>query len=293
MSTLASTISPSSLNASLYIVSGKGGVGKSTVAAALAAEIAKTGKKTLLAEIGSYSAYEFILGPELISQPIGYDPVSIPALGFDLALMSGDRCLKEYVTHLIKLGKVAELFFETQAMRALIDLAPGLLEIAILGKLTSHLRHVGPEFPYDVIVVDAHATGHLLSLLRAPVGLSKAIPFGPMGHHSRDILKILTSEKVKYILVSLPEDLPVTEVQELDQKLQAEFGIKSTMVMNQLHEAVKSINLSEISGDLLELIATERKLTQQLQPQIKIGKSFTADSRKTVDFAREALRAHF
>jgi anion-transporting ArsA/GET3 family ATPase len=158
------TIKPNISNAEFVarpfvFVSGKGGVGKSLVAAALASGAAEVGRKTLLVETGDRSYYRDFLGLSRVDhepRPSG--------LGFDVALWSGESCLREYVLHLLKLERLYKIFFENKVMRALVNVAPGLGEIAILGKITSGVRKVGPPLNYDTIVVDMPATGHALAL---------------------------------------------------------------------------------------------------------------------------------
>lgn len=223
----------------ILFVTGKGGVGKSLVAAGIAREQAQAGRKVLLVEVGENSYYkDFWRLPE-----IGHDPKPVPGQGFDLALWSGETCLREYVLFYLKLEQLYKLFFENKVMRSLINVAPGLSEIAILGKITSEIRKVGPPLNYDLIVVDTFATGHALALFRAPKGMMEAIRLGPMGHHSREILEVMQNEELTaYVVVSLLEELPVVETLEFQQSLKAELGVKSEVIANKVLQAPVSTN---------------------------------------------------
>lgn len=199
----------------IRFISGKGGVGKSSVAAAMALSQARKGKKTLLAELGAQSFFE-----SAFQIPIHNTPRSWKE-GVDLVLWDGNSCLREYALHLLKSETLYRLFFQNSVSKTLIQVAPGLSELAILGKVTSGPpRSIGPALNYDVIVVDAFASGHFLALMDAPVGFSKAIQLGPMAEQTKSIIQVLKNPAItQFHLVTLPEELPVQETLETQQKL--------------------------------------------------------------------------
>lgn len=226
----------------IHFVTGKGGVGKSVIAAALALKKSQEGQKVLLVELGDQSFFkDFFNLPQ-----VGYQPVPLrPSLS--LALWSGEACLHEYARHLIKVETLAKLFFENAIMRAFINVAPGLPELAIMGKVTSGPRKHGPPLPFDCIVVDAFATGHFMALMEAPKGMSQAVHFGPMGEQSRNIDACLRNEEIcRYHIVSLPEELPLKESLELSERLQNEFAVLPELIMNKiLQVSVSNEELTE------------------------------------------------
>jgi anion-transporting ArsA/GET3 family ATPase len=253
----------------IIFVTGKGGVGKSAVAAGLALKEAQSGQKTLLVELGYQSFYQDYFDlPEVTYQPRNLKK------NLDVALWSGPECLKEYARHLLKVESIYRLFFENSVTKALIQVAPALSEISILGKITSHPRQVGPPLNYDCIVVDAFATGHFLALLRAPQGMAEAISFGPMGEQSRSIERILKDPKFShYYVVSFPEELPVVEGIELWQGIHDIIKIKPTHIFNRVldvsPEALKSQDpkLSSFQKYLSKISSAETNLLGQLQQQ--------------------------
>ena len=288
----------------ILFVTGKGGVGKSLVAAGLARELAALGKHVLLAEIGETSYYK-----DFWNLPsVGHDPVPHPSEKFDIALWSGETSLREYVLFYLKMERLYNLFFENKVMRSLVNVAPGLSEIAILGKVTSGIRKVGPPMNYDVIVVDSYATGHALALLEAPKGMMEAIKFGPMGHHSREMNDVIKNEKfMSYIIVTLLEELPVTESIEFRKALHKEFGVSPLIVANKvLHAPVTGDELKQlgqgpnsglaefarhIEGVELRQRTYESVLQETGAKLVEVPLIFSADPKVLVEKAGEALRA--
>lgn len=222
----------------IVFVTGKGGVGKSLIAAAIASDRAKSGRRTLLVELGDTSYYQDLFGlPDVTHHP------STTKYGFDLALWGGESSLREYVLHYLRMEKLYNLFFDNRVMRALVNVAPGLPEIAMLGKITSGIRKVGPSLNYDDIIVDCFASGHALALLKTARGMKEAIPLGPMGHHSAEIDLVLCDKDVtSVVVVTLLEELPVVESLELVRDLQAEFGLEATIVANRVLKSPVSEN---------------------------------------------------
>lgn len=287
----------------IVFVSGKGGVGKSLIAAGLALELTKKGRRVLLAEIGETSYYK-----DFWNLPaVGHDPVRHP-LGFDLALWSGETSLREYVLFYLKMERLYHLFFENKVMRSLVNVAPGLSEIAILGKVTSGIRKVGPPMNYDVIVVDSYATGHALALLEAPKGMMEAIKFGPMGHHSREMDQVIRDEKlVGYVVVTLLEELPVTESLEFRASLKRELGVDSLVIANKVLQApVSAEDLSEVARSTNTSLAEfakhiegvndrqekyEKVLRDSGARVVEVPLIFSGEPRELVEKTAEALRA--
>ncbi len=210
----------------IEFVTGKGGVGKSAVAAALALKYAKLGKKVLLVELGHESFLKDYLGlPEVKYLPTTYRE------NLDIAIWRGEECLREYAHYLLKIETLANLFLENPVTKSFIKVAPALSELAVLGKITSQIRHVGPALNYDILIIDAYSTGHLRSLLKAPEGMSKAIPVGPMNEQSQSILQTIRNPTITHFnVVTLPEELPMEESIELSNFL-AEFTLQGPRLL--------------------------------------------------------------
>lgn len=265
----------------IVFVTGKGGVGKSLIAASMAFDRARQGRKTLLVELGDTSYYQdlFSLQTEVTHQP------QMTKYGFSVALWGGESSLREYVLHYLRMEKLYKLFFDNRVMRALVNVAPGLPEIAMLGKITSGIRHVGPELPFDDIIVDSYATGHTLALLRTPNGMKQAIPLGPMGKHSSEIDEVLHDSKITSVyVVTLLEELPVVESLELVDQLKKDFGITPTIVANRvLKIPVPNSELENEPGEfakhLVGMMNRQKEMRDRLSPQkvIEVPQIFSSN----------------
>lgn len=277
----------------IIFITGKGGVGKSTIALACAQQQAKLGKKTLLAEMGGQSYYADLLQRPVQESPIGLAP------NLDVVHLTGESCLREYVLHYLKLERIYKIFFENRVMRALINVAPGLREISILGKITSGIRQIGPPMEYEVIIVDCFATGHALALFRAPIGLGKVIRFGPMGEQCAQIERILKDPQYcSYQIITLLEELPVAETLELYRALKQELGVDPGIICNKVWRSpVSELELRQTDHELQnepsglrdflvylqQILARQKRLLERLGLPCKIvNLHFTSEPQKLV-----------
>lgn len=220
----------SAANQKIILVTGKGGVGKSVVAASLAHKLSRQGLRTLLVEMGESSFYQDFFGLSAVN----HDPISLDN-GLYVTRWNTESCLREYVLHYVRVETLYKMFFENRVMKTFIRAAPTVPEVALLGKLTSGIRAVGPPLDYDRVVVDAYATGHFLALLRAPRGLSEAVRAGPLGEQTSSIYKVLTDPAVtSYKIVSLPESLPTSETKDLIGQLRDEFAVRPEIICNKV-----------------------------------------------------------
>ncbi|MGZ3692189.1 MAG: ArsA family ATPase, partial [Pseudobdellovibrio sp.] len=119
-----------------HLVTGKGGVGKSLFSAVLAYLFSLENQQILLAELTEHSFYrDFLSLPEINYKPTAW------IKGVDVAQWAPEECLKEYALHLLKIESLYKLFIDNPVTKSLIQVAPGLQELALLGKLTSSPRH--------------------------------------------------------------------------------------------------------------------------------------------------------
>lgn len=277
----------------IKFVTGKGGVGKSIIAASLALREARKGQRVLLVELGEHSFYsDFFAAPG-----INFKPQALSE-NIDIAIWDGGHCLREYAQHLVKIQSLTDLFFDNPVMRTFLNAAPALAELAIVGKATSGHRKVGPMLPYDLIVIDTFATGHFLALLRAPLGMSEVVSFGPMGEQSKSIHRVLMNpELTSYTVVTLAEELSITESQELVDSLHHEFKIVPEIIVNKCVEnqiTQENLQKSALSSEWkahLQQRVSGRELAQKKWPQAKlISQILNTDPWQIVDQLATQLR---
>lgn len=252
----------------MVFVTGKGGVGKTVVASLMAAKTSLEGKKTLLVEMGSWSYLEKALE---LPFKVGFQPQKTP-FGFDVARWSGEDCLRDYIQYLVKVPWVSETFLKNSWLRALIQVAPGLKEIAFLGKVTSGLRAHGPPLDYDCIIVDAVSSGHFVSLLKTPAGLAAVAPRGPMRAQCESIQAILNSvQSTRVMIVTNLEAYSVQESFELAGQVRAVIQAPLHFVANQIYPIPPSVpQLNEpLNEELQKFLAAQWELGSFQQNQIR------------------------
>lgn len=255
----------------IIFITGKGGVGKSVVAAATALNLARKGKRTLLVELGNKSFYkDFFDLPQ-----VEYNPLELQK-NFFVCMWSGKEALKEYAKHLLKIDSLYKLFFENKVSKTLVEVAPGLSELSIVGKITSGPpRNVGPKLDFDYLVIDAYSTGHFIALLKAPEGMANAVRFGPMGEQSREILNILKDKNIcSYNIVSIAEELPITEAKELALKILEQTNIKPVHLLN---KCLELDSLKEIENKEFSFLEFKNYISAKNEEQTKSIKQLNED----------------
>jgi len=199
----------------LIFVTGKGGVGKSAVTAAFARAAAGAGRRVLAVEVGRGQ-----LGPLLGTEPLGGDPRQVTK-HLAAAVVEPDDALADFVLGVLRLRILARRLLESTTFQVVAAAAPGLPEFLVLHKLAGWVdaRRLGRPV-YDLVVVDAPASGHSLPLLSAPRTLGTLARLGPVGEVLTRLEQLLhDAARTLVCLVTTAEELPVRETIELYREL--------------------------------------------------------------------------
>jgi len=207
-------------------VSGKGGVGRSTVAAALGLAAARYGMRTCIVQLNARDHVGRLLG----QVPESYAPVQIiPELPLFSANLRPPEALREYGQMKLRFKALHNLVFENDIMRRLLRMIPGMNEMLMLGKawhMESQDKRGDGGPAWDLLVIDAPATGHGVSLLRLPQVILDAVPFGPMADDARLMRDLLADPRRTALhVVTLPQELPASEALELSEQARTVLGL--------------------------------------------------------------------
>lgn len=233
----------------LVIVAGKGGVGKTTVTAALAQAAARSGLRTLVVEVEGASGLASLFGRE----PLSYDEVELfagaPAGAGGVGgaatvrgrTITPDAALLEYLRD-HGLLRVSKRLLSSGALDVVATAAPGIRDILVLGKV-KQLERSGTA---DLVLLDAPAAGHAITFLLAARALLDAVRVGPIQSQARDVLELLTdSARCQVLLVTLPEETPVNELVDTAFHLEDRVGISlGPVVVNGLYRDLPGLDVS-------------------------------------------------
>lgn len=214
-------------------MTGKGGVGKSTCAAALALAAVRRRKRVLLAELSARSVALDLLGVHGVTHvATEAAPETLP--GLFVAHLDAHQALTEYLSELLGVPRLVHLATENRILARLWQAAPSVAEMAVLNALYQHERAQGrgggPRF--DLIVVDMPATGHALQTLTVPKGALGMIRVGSLAERAHEIdLLLHDRRRTAVCIVTLPEELPINEAVQLATKLHANLQIETSHVV--------------------------------------------------------------
>jgi anion-transporting ArsA/GET3 family ATPase len=216
----------------LLFVTGKGGVGKSTVATALGLVAARRGLRTIVAELASQSRVQRSFEHEAEQ----FREIEL-APGLFTISIDPHHAMEEYLT--VKTGALGHVLSASRLFNALAMATPGLRELLTVGKVWElaqfHRRSRGAD-PYDLVIVDAPATGHGVAILRTPRTFADIARVGPIAHQGRIIATTIADHTFTGVIaVATPEEMPVNETLWLRDALRRERLPLDAIIVNAVY----------------------------------------------------------
>jgi anion-transporting ArsA/GET3 family ATPase len=227
------------LDKRLIFVTGKGGVGKSTVSIALGLMAARSGLRCIVAELASQVRVQRTFDPAPPSTPMIAEHFREVELEPGLYTISIDpqHAMEEYLQ--VKAGPVGHALSGSRVFQAFAMATPGMRELLSIGKiweLAQLQRRTRGAAPYDLVVVDAPATGHGVGILRTPKTFADIARVGPIAHQGRAIAATIADRSFTGVVaVSTPEEMPVNETLALRAALERDQFEVDAVILNAVY----------------------------------------------------------
>ncbi len=219
----------------VLFVTGKGGVGKSTVAIAIGIRAALEGKRAIVVEVSATENASRIFRQE----DVGFKEIE---MANDLWAISIDPedSMREYVLLQLKVKAMRDLLFRSRMFTYLAAATPGLNELVTIGKiweLAQLDRKVKHGRKYDLVIVDSPATGHGISFLQSPRTFANIARVGPIHNQAKELQEMINNhDHTGSVIVSLPEEMPVNETANLEAELNDDVNVSvDRVIMNSLY----------------------------------------------------------
>lgn len=264
------------------VMCGKGGVGRSTLCAAVALEAARRGKRVLVCELNTKERIPSLFGARprgpVISKvwpprPTPGSPGAPRGPGEVWTVnVVPEHAMREYGLMKLRVRALYRVAFENRLVRGFLRLVPGLPELLMLGKAFFHETELDPDSgkpAWDMVVVDAPATGHGISLLRIPQVVLAITSTGPMADDARKMQALLVDPaRTSVNIVTLPEAMPVSEALDLRRQLRDVLHLPAAYVfLNAVHAPDSEAPAPFAAAEELErLVASAASSAAILQP---------------------------
>ncbi len=234
----------------LIFVTGKGGTGKTTVAATLGLAAARVGKRTLIYELGQERQLHdlFAISPRGTVE----DETTQLTDGLYTRSIVYESAMRKWLAEQLRVGPIVDFVASSSSFQSLFEAAPGAREIVcwreIVGSLTGENR-------FDLVIIDAPASGHGFGMLQSPSRYATLTQGGPIYRRMAQISQLVAdSSRTAVISVTQPSELPVNEAIELHSRLEDELELElAAIFVNELYER----KLSSVADQISELEPTD------------------------------------
>jgi len=265
----------------VFIVAGKGGVGKTTVTAALAVAAARAGLSVLVVEVEGKSGLPSIFGAD----SLGYDEIDL-ATGVRARFITPDAALVDYlVTHGMK--RISKRLVASGALEVVATAVPGMKDILVRGKVKS----LEEQRIADLVIIDAPAAGHAITFLLSARGLLDAVRVGPIRKQAQDVVDLVSDPaRCQVMLVTLPEETPVSELVETAFAIEDRAGVAlGPVVVNQCFAPLPEGTSTDTAAILRDAEACKRFVSEREARDLAQAANFRAERHALQRAQRERL----
>ena len=235
------------LSRRLLLVTGKGGVGKSTLAASLALAGSRLGRRTCLVEVEGRQAFSSIFS----TAPWDFEEREFRPNLYGLSI-DPEASLTEYLSMFYGAQRITKLVARTPAVEFATQAAPGIKDVLLIGKVKEmeRRRRDDGQFAYDLIVVDAPPTGRIVNFLAAPDATTELVNVGPVRQQAQTVIDMLTdSSRTAVLLTTLLEEMPVTETADSIRDLtQLGVPLGPVLINRAVQPAMDDAALKHLAG---------------------------------------------
>ncbi|MFP5299431.1 MAG: ArsA family ATPase [Actinomycetota bacterium] len=257
------------LQPKILIVSGKGGVGKTTVSAALALVAARAGRRVCIAEVDRKGTLPKLFG----GAELTYEPREMASGVYGMNIVP-DEALAEYLDVQYHMKRISRVFASSHFVDYITATAPGLKDILVLGKIW-YLEQGRTGGNFDTIIVDAPAAGHMLTFLSAPMGLSDAVRVGPVQRQAEWLVHMLQDPKRSRVhLVTLAEEMPISETIETATALEDHVRVDTGAIFA---NAVYPEHLTGADEEALDSVMADGKADELCNAADPVGLKLDKD----------------